>query len=309
MLLSLVLIPSFFSSVSYDIVGSVQPPANSESDKTLKILDAQFPELINTSQNILSVVVQGASVYSDSLKDSILKLNGTISKDKDVSNFTGETSLYSIEASLLDESLPEIVSQTASLQSNITTINSGLYVLQDNLTTLSTSIFQLQYGINQTAQLVFGVPAAFVGVWQGVVQGFNAQGIANPDPYMVNAQANSTVFTVTSNFGNNAQSIGYYTAFFNAWNSSYTTLPVSTSISEREAFAVGQAVSSLISSPQLDSQTSQMIGLVASGLTVSNWTQLSAIENLTASTIVSSIPSNLSSSLGVSATSLVNELY
>jgi len=308
-LLSLLLVPSFFSAVSYDIVGSVQPPANSESDRTLKILDVQFPELSNASQNILSVVVQGTSAYSDSLKDAILKLNSTISKDKDVSGFTGVTSLYSVEASLLNESLPEIISQIAILQSNITTINSGLYTLQDNLTTLSTNLFQLQNGINQTAQLVFGVPAAFVGVWQGVVQGFNAQGVANPDPYMVNAQANLTMFTVTSNFGNNAESIGYYTAFFNAWNGSYTTLPVSTSISDREAFAIGQAVSSLLSNPQLDSQTSQMIGLVASNLKVSNWNQLSAIENLTISTIVSSIPSNLSSSLGVSATSLVNELY
>jgi RND superfamily putative drug exporter len=308
-LLSLILIPSFFSAVSYDIVGSVQPPANSESDKTLKILDAQFPELSNASQNILSVVVQGTSAYSDSLKGAILKLNSTISKDKDVSDFTGETSIYSVEASLLNESLPSIIDQAASLQSDITTINSGLYTLQDNLTTLSTSLFQLQNGINQTAQLVFGVPAAFVGVWQGVVQGFNAQGVTNPDPYMVNAQANSTVFTVTSNFGNNAESIGYYTAFFNAWNSSYATLPVSTSISDREAFAIGQAVSSLLSNSQLGSQASQMIGLVASKLTVSNWTQLSAIENLTISTIVSSIPSNLSSSLGVSTTSLVNELY
>ncbi len=308
-LLSLILVPSFFSAVSYDIVGSVQPPSNSESDRTLKILDAQFPELSNTSQNILSVVVQGTSPYSDSLKGVILKLNSTISKDKDVNNFTGVTSLYSVEASLLNESLPEIINQTANLQSNITTINSGLYVLQDNLTALSTNLFQLQNGINQTAQLVFGVPSAFVGVWQGVVQGFNAQGLTNPDPYMVNVQANSTVFTVTSNFGNNAESIGYYTAFFNAWNSSYATLPISTLISDREAFAIGQAVSSLLSSSQLDSQTSQMIGLAASNLTVSNWNQLSAIENLTISTVALSIPSNLSSSLGVSATSLVNELY
>ncbi|HML02581.1 MAG TPA: MMPL family transporter [Candidatus Bathyarchaeia archaeon] len=308
-LLSLILIPSFFSAVSYDIVGSVKPPANSESDKTLKIMDAQFPELSNASQDILSVVVQGTSAYSDSLKGAILKLNSTISKDKDVNNFTGVTSLYSVEANLLNDSLSEIINQTASLQSNITTINSGVYALQDNLTTLSTGIFQLQNGINQTAQLVFGVPAAFVGVWQGVVQELNAQGITNPNLYTVNAQANSTVFNVTSNFGGNVESLGYYTAFFDAWNASYTTLSNGTSISDREAFAIGQAVSSFLSNPQLNSQTRQTIGLVASNLTVSNWNQLSAIENLTISTMASIIPSNLSSSLGVSATSIINELY
>jgi hypothetical protein len=62
--------------------------------------------------------------------------------------------------------LPEILNQTASLQSEIGTINSGLYTLQGNLSVLSENLFQLQFGINQTAQLIYGDPAAFVGVWQ-----------------------------------------------------------------------------------------------------------------------------------------------
>jgi putative drug exporter of the RND superfamily len=306
-LLSLVLIPSFFSAVSYDILGSVGATPNSESQTVSNILQAEFPEFGNNSESIIIIAVQGAPVYSDSLKDIVLELNGTLSKDKDIINYTGESNLYSLEASLLNESLPAIINQTANLQSNITTINSGLYSLQDNLSVLSTNLFQMQDGINQTAQLVYGVPAAYVNVWQGVSQQLSAYGDTNPID--ANTQANATMFSVTSNFGGNAESTAYYTAFFNAWNASYQSLPDSTSVSDREAFAVGQAVTAFLNNPQLDAQTSQMLGLVASGLTVTTWNQFNALENLTISTMASSIPSELSSSLGTSAKSLVNELY
>ena len=307
MLLSLILIPSFFSSVSYDIMGSVGSPANSESEKVSKILQTQFPEINNETTNTLIIVVQGAPVYSDSLKETVLKLNGTLTKDTSVINYTGESSLYSMEASLLNESLPAIINQTATLQSNITTINSGLYSLQDNLSLLSTNLFQIKDGINQTAQLVYGIPAAYVNVWQGVSQQLIAFGYTNP--FDANNQANATMFSVTSNFGGNAQSIGYYTAFFNAWNASYQVLPENTSLSEREAYAIGQAVAAFLSNPQLDAQTSRMLGLVASGLTVTTWNQLSSLENLAISTMESNIPSELSSSLETSAKELVTKLY
>jgi len=48
---------------------------------------------------------------------------------------------------------------------------------------------------------------------------------------------------------------------------------------------------------------------VASGLTVATWNQFSALENLTISAMASSIPSELSSSLGISAKELINHLY
>jgi len=113
----------------------------------------------------------------------------------------------------------------------------------------------------------------------------------------------------TANFGGNAESLGYYTAFFNAWNSSYQTLSDSTSVSDREAYAVGQAVTAFLSNLQISAQTSQTLSLVASGLTTTTWNQTATIENLTVSTMASSIPSELSSSLGISAQSLINELY
>jgi RND superfamily putative drug exporter len=302
-LLSLVLIPSFFSAVSYDLTGGFGAPSNSESEKAASIVQAQFPASANGSGSSILVVLQGAPVYSDSLKQSVLTLNDTLASDKDIGNYTGESSLYSLEASLLNSSLPSIINQTASLQSNIITINSGLYTLQDNLSALSTNLFQLQTGINQTAQLVYGVPAAFVGVWQGIT----AQGVT--DPYIANIQANATVYNLTSNFGGDPQSIGYYQAFFNTWMASFQALPDSTTVLDREAFAVNQSVSALLSNPQLDNQTSQMMSTVASGLNATNWNQPDAVANLTISTMSSSIPADLSASLGASPSSLVNQLY
>ncbi|MGD0450543.1 MAG: MMPL family transporter [Candidatus Bathyarchaeia archaeon] len=303
-LLSLVLIPSFFSSVSYDITGSFGGPPNTEADKAASIVKTQFPSTSSSSEsNIIIVVIQGTPVYSDLLRQKVLALNETLYNDKDVGNYTGESSLYSLEASLLNSSVPTILSQAAGLQSNISSINSGLYMLQSNLSELSLNLFQLQDGINQTAQLIYGIPAAFVGAWQGIV----AQGVT--DPEMANLEANATVYSLTSNFGGDAQSIGYYQAFFGAWSSSFQTLSNDTAVSNREAFAVNQAVTSMLISGQLDSQTSIMVSSVASNLTVLNWNRPQAISNLTISTMTSSIPADLSSALGASPSSIVNQLY
>ena len=169
-LLSLVIIPSFFSAVSYDLTGGFGAPSNTESAKAAQIVDVQFPSSNTNSGggDSILVVVQGTQVYSDLLKQKSLALNSTLYNDRDVVNYTGESSLYSLEASLLNSSVPAILNQTSSLQSNIAAINSGLYTLQDNLSYFSTSLFQLQDGINQTAQLVYGIPATFVGAWQGI---------------------------------------------------------------------------------------------------------------------------------------------
>lgn len=302
-LLSLVFIPSFFSAVSYDLTGGFASPSNTEAEKASNIVQAQFPTSNDSGGSSILVVIQNASVYSDSLKQNVLELNSTLSKDQNIVNYTGQTSLYSLEASLLNSSIPDIVNQTANLEPNIVTVNSGLYSLQGNLSELSTNLFQLQTGFNQTAQLIYGVPAAFVNVWQGIV----AQGVT--DPNIANAEANATVFEVTSNFGGDAESIGYYSAFYNTWAASFQALPDSTTVLDREAFAINQSVTAFLSYAQLDNQTSQMLSAVASGLTVSNWNQPDAIASLTISTMASSIPSDLSSSLGVSASSLVNKLY
>ena len=134
-----------------------------------------------------------------------------------------------------------------------------------------------------------------------------AQG--DSDPNDANIAANTTIYSVTNNFGGDTTSIGYYSAFFGAWSASFQALPASTNVLDREAFAVNQSVTAIQSSGQLNAETSQMVSLVASGLTVSNWNQPNAIAKLTITTIEVSIPAGLSSALGASPSDVVNALY
>jgi RND superfamily putative drug exporter len=304
LIVSLSLVPSFFSSVSYNIMGGFGAPSNSQSEKASNILKAQFPSASNQSSSSILLVVQGAQPYSDALKKAVLDLNETISKDQNIGNFTGESSLYSTEYSLLNSSLPGIIPQVEALESNINSINIGVYALTQNLSSLNTNIFQTVQGINQTAQLVYGVPSAFVGAWQGIT----SQGVS--DSYLATLQANATVYQITNNFGGDPNSIGYYTAFFNVWNSSFESLPNNAiSVLDRESLAINQSVTLFLSTPQIDAQTKQIVTAVASGLDATNWSQSDAITNLATSTLSANIPPELSAQLGIIPQALINQLY
>ena len=75
---SLTLVPSFFSSVSYNITGGFGAPSNSPSEKAQNILKAQFPNDSNQSSSSILIVIQGAQPFSDPLKKIALDLNETI---------------------------------------------------------------------------------------------------------------------------------------------------------------------------------------------------------------------------------------
>ncbi len=304
LIISLSLVPSFFSAVSYNLLGGFSAPSNSQSEKASEIMNAQFPNHSNQSLNDILIVIQDTQPYSDALKKAILDLNQTITQDPSIANFTGISSLYSTEYGLLNSSLPSIIPQVNALASNIQFINTGVYTLEQNLSALSTNLFQTVEGINQTAQLVYGIPAAFVGAWQGIT----SQGVS--DPYIANLQANTTTYQITNNFGGDPNSIGYYTAFFNVWNSSFLNLPSNaSSVLDRETLAINQSVALFLSSPQIDNQTQQIVTLVASGLNPTNWSQSDTITNLATSTLAANIPSDLSSQLGASPQTLINQLY
>ncbi len=304
LVVSLSLVPSFFSSVSYDLAGGFSAPSNSQSEKASNILQAQFPNASDQSSNSILLVVQGTEPYSGALKKAIIDLNQTISQDQSIVNFTGESSLYSTEYSLLNSSIPSILPQVDALEANISSINAGAYSLAANLASLNTNLFQTIDGINQTAQLVFGIPAAFAGAYQGIT----IQGVT--DPYIANLQANATAYQITNNFGGDPNSIGYYTAFFNVWNSSFLSLPANaSSVADRETLAINQSVALFLSSPQLDDQTKQIVTAVVSGLTVSNWSQSDAITNLSDVIIAENLPLDLSTQLGINPQTLINQLY
>ena len=305
LLVMLSFLPSFFSSVSYNITGNFGGPTNTPSQRASDILKAQFPGSENSSSSSVLVVFQGSqgSAYSNSVKSSVYALNSTFYSDKRIVNYTGMNSVYDVEKGFLNSSLPSLLSQTGGLESNVTSINSGVFTLSQNLSTLSSSLFQLQSGINQTAQLVFGVPAGFVLAWEQVL----THGIT--DPYVANVEANASIYQATNNFGGDQETIGYYTTFFHVWNASFQSLPSSTPVVTRQSEAINQSVSLFTQNPQVNAQAKQIFTMVQGGLNLANWNESSAVSNLAINSLASSIPSSLTSSLGVAPKDLVSKLY
>ncbi|HXY56891.1 MAG TPA: MMPL family transporter [Nitrososphaerales archaeon] len=114
LLVSAPLVSSFFSSVSFNVSGSSLSVPNSESDRAQAVLNSQFPSM-NFSGNSVIVVLQNQNVYSKDVRLGILSLNDTLARDPKLSGFTGITSIYSVEESLLDSTLPAYDRQVAQI--------------------------------------------------------------------------------------------------------------------------------------------------------------------------------------------------
>ena len=282
LVLSLTLVPSFFSAVSYNIANTnLGGSNNTESMIAQNILNSEFPSSNNSGGNSIILVIQsaGSNVYSSAEKNALLSLNNTIGSDPSEVNYTGMSSIYSTEYDLLNSTIPGFISGAATIASNITTLNSN--------------IFQLKTGINHTAQLIYGIPANFVGIWNQSVRNGST-------PVQADQMANQTLYSQIKAQGN--ESIGYYTLFYRAWNSTFQTLPNSTTPFQREATSVSNATAQFVKSPLLDNATRGLVLNVETGLNVTDWNQENAIGNLTIATISSQISSG-------PATALINDSY
>ena len=118
LLVSAPLVSSFFSSVSFNVSGSSLSVPNSESDKAQAVLNAQFPSM-NFSGNSVIVVLQNQNVYANDVRSGILSLNRTLAADSELPDFTGITSIYSVEENLLDSTVPAYIGQAAQIAGQI----------------------------------------------------------------------------------------------------------------------------------------------------------------------------------------------
>lgn len=111
----------FFSHVSYNVAGSnFGGPTNSESQQAQKIINAQFPRSVNSSNNGIIVVIQSSPVYSGSVQSAVLAFNRTVAVDQALAkNFTGVSSVYSTEYSFLASIVPSLVGQVSQLNSSV----------------------------------------------------------------------------------------------------------------------------------------------------------------------------------------------
>jgi RND superfamily putative drug exporter len=280
------LIPSFFSAVNYNITNTnLGGPKNQESQITQNIMNQEFPSSNNSGGNSIILVIQSESdVYSNSIKNSLFALNKTLGSDRNEMNYTGMSGIYSTEYDLLKSTILTFINQTSDLQANETTLNTNLY--------------QLQNGINQTSQLIYGIPAEFVSYWSTEL----ATACSPNNFSCANYEANKTMGTQLSG---NIQSLGYYDLFFPNWESS----PNYTNPLAVEQASINATVPTFLNSLNGNPSEQQLVTTTCHGLSVTTWDQKSSIANLTINTIASSLPSSFSSSLGVPANTFVQEIY
>ena len=301
-LASTAFIPSFFAATSYNLTDSASISADdSESQKTKIILEEQFTSLENQTDNNVILVIQSDNIYSKDIKKSLFLLNQTMNSDTSIKNFTGITSIYSIESDTLRAFIPEFTSQTRNLSSNIELLNKGLYDMQKNLTTIHGAVFDLKRGITQTSQMIYGIPMMYTSTWQTLS---NEEQL---DSYTLNQLVNKTILENTSYFNGDELTLGYYSLFVRMWNESFSNLSITHPL-DRTQFAVNQSIALLQNTP-LDITTKQLMLSVASGLTVTTWADDQAITDLTLNIFASQIPETITSYIGVSPKNLLIAIY
>jgi RND superfamily putative drug exporter len=291
-------IPTFFGAVSYNIAGSnFGGPKNAESQLAQNIINAQFPSANDSGGNGIIVVLQNTQMYSPAVQSAVIGLNRSLTSDPALAgNFKGMDSIYSTEYSFLISVVPSLLPQVSQLNSSVASIDSGAHQLFNSDVLLERGVT----GINQTAQLVYGVPSQFVQAWSAALPACGGS------PFCADKAVNQT-FVAQLGQTPNPETAAYFETFFGIWNASFASQPSVTNPPPglREQAAVQQAVAALSSSSQVGSQEARTLGLIATGLNVTDWFQKDAVGNVTVIALQPEVPSNLSSSIGVSLKRLV----
>lgn len=125
-LISLGMISGFLSSVNYNIT-SPGGSSNSGSQTAQNILNAQFPASANNSgSNSVLIILQGVQPYSTPVKSALFALNVTLSSESKTSNYTGMSSIYTVESAGLDSLLPSLLQDVARESVNISSSQPSL---------------------------------------------------------------------------------------------------------------------------------------------------------------------------------------
>ncbi|MDG6925292.1 MAG: MMPL family transporter [Nitrososphaerota archaeon] len=291
-------VPTFFGAVNYNVAGSnFGGPTNAESQLAQNILNVQFPSASNSSGNGIIVVLQNSQMYSDGVQSALVNLNRTLAADPTLAaSFTGMASLYSTEYSFLTEVVPPLLPQVAQLNTSVASVDSGAHQLYGTNLLLVEEVA----GINQSAQLVYGVPSGFVQAWSSALPSCGGSA------YCADSAVGQTYASRLAS-GPNPQAVAYFQTFLGYWNSSFASQPdvANPSPVVREQAAVKQAVADFAAQPQLPAQESQTLSLVASALNATSFFRTDAIGNATVAALSSQVPPELTASLGISLNGLV----
>jgi RND superfamily putative drug exporter len=205
--------PMLFSETSYNLSSGIFP-SNSMSAQAQRYLSEYFPNDASAGNQSLVVVTTGTDVNSPAVISNFNTMQSGISGYLKSNGINGSvTSILTVENSTLSG-----ISTGAKIELNATYI----MLYQTNF-----AIYELNSTLNQTLQMIYGVPSLFLHNYAG---SGNNSSAANTETL---SQLSSTGALVNA----------YYKSFYSFWNNSSISV-----VSVRADYSVNQAVNNQTSS-------------------------------------------------------------
>jgi RND superfamily putative drug exporter len=281
------------------------PSSNNQSQVAERMVSSQFSSY-QSPQDTYYVILQGSNVLAPEFYLKYLQLNQSLSQALSPSGLENITSVYSLEYSLLSQiysganstlmPVEMLLNQTGlgiqEAEENLSQANSALYTIYHQAVSAAANVanvsqqlnesnlylYSLRGQVNQSAFLVFGLPAGFLQTW---VEVYNTSG-----GYMtvsqVNSAANSTFVQNSQPLLNSTQSIDYYDLFYQNWysdTSGSTPSSIANNIYSYGSKAVNQTAQSF--ALNLNQSESSLFSWVQSNMNLTDYDQASTLDNVT----------------------------
>ncbi|MDD1743045.1 MAG: MMPL family transporter, partial [Methanomassiliicoccales archaeon] len=215
-----------------------------ESVQASEIIKSEFQGTV--ANGSLIIVLQSNDVIDAASRDYVLLLQDKILSSHDMKNFTGLTSVYTINALVMDQAV----------------------------LALGPTMRPTEQQVNSTAFLLWGVPALQLQNWavsHSDAEAYNATS-AQLASYLIQQGANQTQVQLT---------MGYYGAFAAAWNASGADPALLADPAARAGFSVNAVAPSFIAGlPVADAQKQVMMAVVNS-FNLTSFNNPAAVHNFT----------------------------
>jgi len=283
--------------------------SNTMSEKAQKLYDAQFNGTSNNSSNGTAVVLYfNSSFFSNTSYNIWDTINQTYRSALTGSGIRNVTSPYEIStavvnsignvtyimydnvrnaSSSINSSYKVVMNGTLSLvkfSSNLKTIDSKFlttYISVNSSVSSLTPVLQRVEGeIQGAADLIYGIPVGYVNVYQMLYASLSNY----TSNSTINSKAETAFLTDTNNLGGNSTELGYFSLFYNSWNSTYTSGPINTRLMESVNSAFDHFTSAVNSTAEKDFYYSVLEGFSPSAISNSsefNRDTLSLLYNIT----------------------------
>jgi RND superfamily putative drug exporter len=298
------------------------PTSNNQSQVAENIVSTEFPSY-QQPDNTYYVILQGENVLTPTFYHNYLRLNQSLFSSLAFDDLTNITSIYSLEYSLLDRLANNIPGAFSNASTLVNDTSSGLSQVRENLSATDSAVhqvfvdasnaasnmsaligqlnktsvaeYQLYDRVNETAQLLFGVPAGYLSVWSAV---YGSPYGSSMTTQMIDSTANSSYVEKTGDFGGSNQSQSYYSLFYRNWYSetknSMSPYYVYSNLEKIGEIAINSTVPQFIATENLNQMQAGFLQFVAQSLNLTDFGSKSSISSLTMKLFTMNLPANQS---------------